>query len=183
MMDFQKDGWDDYPGHIFPKIVDGTSEILKALGVGKMDGSNEPLFRAGGVAGSSEAAGRPSVAAERPSIDGGSGSDDSESSDEAEEEDPDAVDRSIGEGRALLCGFDWLVRRRNGELWPMLLEINTSPQLMYATKIGGQEWIDVLQRMMADFVKLIVKPALKPGVERELGRWVPCETLPPVAPQ
>ena len=50
---------------------------------------------------------------------------------------------------------------------------------MYATKIGGQEWIDVLQRMMADFVKLIVTPALKPGVGRELGRWVPCETLAP----
>ena len=54
---------------------------------------------------------------------------------------------------------------------------------MYAKKIGGQEWIDVLQQMMGEFVKLIVEPALHQQMddtrERELGRWVQCETLAP----
>ena len=30
-----EEGWEDYPKHIFPKIVDGTSAILKALGIGR----------------------------------------------------------------------------------------------------------------------------------------------------
>ena len=101
-------------------------------------------------------------------------SDDSDDSEEEGEEEDDAVDRSIGEGRALLCGFDWLVVRRQGELWPMLLEINTSPQLMYPKKVGGEEWLAVLRQMMSDYVGLIVKPALC-GTEVELGRWVPCQ--------
>ena len=42
-------------------------------------------------------------------------------------------------------------------------------------------WINVLHQMMGEFVKLIVEPALhgQPDdtEDRDLGRWVPCETL------
>lgn len=53
---------------------------------------------------------------------------------------------------------------------------------MYAKKIGGEEWINVLHRMMGEFVQLIVEPVLHDcqpdhAKERNLGRWVPCETL------
>ena len=54
---------------------------------------------------------------------------------------------------------------------------------MYAKKIGGQGWIDVLHRMMGEFVKLIVEPVLHEQSnnvkESDLGRWVRCETLAP----
>ena len=54
---------------------------------------------------------------------------------------------------------------------------------MYAKRIGGQGWIDVLHRMMGEFVKLIVEPVLHEQSnnvkESDLGRWVSCETLAP----
>ena len=76
-----------------------------------------------------------SAAAEISSSSFSSGEEEEEEEEEDDEEedgvvDASVVDRSIGEGRALLCGFDWLIRRKAGELWPMLLEINTSPQLV-----------------------------------------------------
>ena len=45
----------------------------------------------------------------------------------------------------------------------MLLEVNTSPQLMYAKKIGGEEWLETIQEMMASFVERIVVPHLQPA--------------------
>ena len=81
---------------------------------------------------------------------------------------------------------NWCCVVRCGAMWCCVFH---SPWQMYAKKIGGQEWIDVLQRMMAEFVQLIVEPALQvnargqlgsgPARKQELGRWVPCETLVP----
>ena len=193
------EGWGEvWSEDVFPKIVEGTAAILGAIGVGRQkqeqakeepeqreeksdegDQDKTPAQHHGQEEEEGTAEQTPPGSADSPAESPDSGastddsSDDSDDSDEEGEED-DAVDRSIGEGRALLCGFDWLVVRRQGELWPMLLEINTSPQLMYPKKVGGEEWLAVLRQMMSDYVGLIVKPALC-GTEVELGRWVPCE--------
>ena len=135
-------GWNDYPSHIFPKIVEGTSVILKAIGVGNRSSESGGEIPAPTMdSGHDKADVKPvepdglDVAASAAAAEiSSSSSSCSSSSESGEEEDGDldasVVDRSIGEGRALLCGFDWLIRRKAGELWPMLLEINTSPQLV-----------------------------------------------------
>ena len=132
-----ENGWSDYPSHIFPKIVEGTSVILKALGIGAASSTACDTARSGAAAagggGGGAAATAAAAAAAAAEL---SATDEAEMSERDEEKgrdcdsDSDVVDRSVGEGRALLCGFDWLIRRRSGELWPMLLEINTSPQLV-----------------------------------------------------
>jgi hypothetical protein len=59
----------------------------------------------------------------------------------------------------MVCGFDWAVAARGGRAQPLLLEVNTSPQLLYAPKFVG--WVGAIDAMLEELVRRVVLPSLR----------------------